>query len=107
MFPATLTVSPNTVVTFQMSKDSFETHTATFGPKPELAKLAKGFQGVNFPAQGVFPSDPPGTITESQTAHGDGFANTGTLDSNPHSRRRSRHRGRSTSPKPVRTTSSV
>ena len=85
MFPATLTVSPNTVVTFQMSKDSFETHTATFGPKPELAKLAKGFQGVNFPAQGVFPSDPPGTITESQTAHGDGFANTGTLDSNAQS----------------------
>jgi plastocyanin len=82
MFPATLTVSPNTVVTFEMSKNSFETHTATFGPKAELTKLAKGFQGVNLPAQGVFPSDPPGTITESPTAHGDGFANTGALDTN-------------------------
>lgn len=85
MFPATLTVSPNTVVTFQMSKHSFETHTATFGPTAELKKLAKGFEGVNFPAQGVFPSDPTQPITESLSAHGDGFANTGALDTNPKS----------------------
>jgi plastocyanin len=85
MFPATLTVSPNTVVTFQMSKDSFETHTATFGPRSVLAKLAKGFAGVSFPAQGVFPSDPTQPIAESLTAHGDGFANVGALDSNPKS----------------------
>jgi plastocyanin len=82
MFPATLTVSPNTVVTFQMSRNSFETHTATFGPTSELKKLAKGFQGVNFPAQGVFPSDPTQPVTESLTSHGDGFANTGALDTN-------------------------
>ncbi|MGZ4176865.1 MAG: cupredoxin domain-containing protein [Solirubrobacteraceae bacterium] len=85
MFPATLTVSPNTVVTFQMSKDSFETHTATFGPAAELKKLAKGFEGVNLPAQGVFPSDPTQPIAESPTAHGDGFANIGALDRNPKS----------------------
>ncbi len=82
MFPASLTVSPNTVVTFQMSKDSFETHTATFGDTKTLKGLAKGFQGVDFPAQGVFPSDPTQPIAESLTAHGDGFANTGALDTN-------------------------
>lgn len=85
MFPATLTVNANTVVTFQMSKHSFETHTATFGPAAELTRLAKGFQGVTFPAQGVFPSDPTQPISESLTAHGDGFANTGALDTNPKS----------------------
>jgi plastocyanin len=85
MFPATLTVNANTTVTFQMSKDSFETHTATFGPTSVLKGLAQGFQGVSFPAQGVFPSDPTQPITESLTAHGDGFANTGALDTSPKS----------------------
>jgi len=85
MFPSTLTVKANTVVTFHMSKHTFETHTATFGPTSVLKTLAKGFEGVSFPAQGVFPSDPPGSIVESPTAHGDGFANTGALDNNPHS----------------------
>jgi plastocyanin len=85
MFPATLTVNANTVVTFQMSKDSFETHTATFAPAPVLKTLAKGFEGVAFPAQGVFPSDPVQPVTESLTAHGDGFANTGALDTSPKS----------------------
>jgi plastocyanin len=85
MFPASLTVNANTTVTFQMSKDSFETHTATFGTIPVLKGLAKGFQGVTFPAQAVFPSDPTQPITESLTSHGDGFANTGALDTNPKS----------------------
>jgi len=80
MFPTSLTVNAGTTVTFHMSKNTFETHTATFGPKPLLKSLAKGFQGANFPAQGVYPSDPPGTITESLTSHGDGFANVGALD---------------------------
>lgn len=85
MFPATLTVNANTVVTFQMSKDSFETHTATFGDATTLKTLAKGFEGVAFPAQGVFPSDPTQPITESPTSHGNGFANLGALDTNPKS----------------------
>jgi plastocyanin len=82
MFPASLTVNANTVVTFQMSKDSFDTHTATFGDTKTLTGLAKGFQGVAFPAQAVFPSDPTQPISESLTAHGNGFANTGALDTN-------------------------
>jgi plastocyanin len=80
MFPTSMTVNAGTTVTFHMSKNTFETHTATFGPTALLKSLAKGFQGANFPAQGVYPSDPPGTIAESPTAHGDGFANVGALD---------------------------
>lgn len=83
MFPAKLTVHANTVVTFKMSKHTFETHTATFGPAPELKSLAKAFEGVSLPAQGVFPSDPLQPVTESPTVHGDGFANVGALDNNP------------------------
>jgi plastocyanin len=82
MFPSSLTVSAGTTVTFQMSTRSFEVHTATFGDKKTLTALAKGFQGIPFPSQGVYPSDPPGTITESLTSHGNGFANTGVLDHN-------------------------
>ncbi|HEX3833260.1 MAG TPA: hypothetical protein VHW04_14885 [Solirubrobacteraceae bacterium] len=80
MFPATLTVNAGTTVTFQMSKKSFETHTATFGPKSYLAPLAKSFTGAISPTA-AFPSDPPvQPITLTPTSHGNGFANTGALD---------------------------
>jgi plastocyanin len=82
MFPSSLTVSAGTTVTFQMSKRTFEVHTATFGNASTLKTLAKGFASPQLPAQAVYPSDPPGTITESLTSHGNGFANTGVLDSN-------------------------
>jgi len=81
MFPNTLTVKAGTVVTFRMSRHTFETHTATFGNTATLKTLAKAFEGANLPAQGVYPSDPPpGPVLESPTAHGDGFANVGALD---------------------------
>jgi plastocyanin len=84
MFPSALTVNPGTVVTFRMSKNTSETHTATFGDTKTLKALAKGFTGAVFPAQGVYPSDPPPQpATESLTSHGDGFANVGVLDNNP------------------------
>jgi plastocyanin len=83
MFPTSLTVNPGTVVTFQMSKNTFETHTATFGDKSTLQTLAKGFTGATFPAQGIYPSDPTQPVTESPTNHGNGFANVGALDNDP------------------------
>ena len=83
MFPATLSVNAGTVVTFELSKHSRETHTATFGPIPLLTTLAKGFQGAAFPAQGVYPSDPVQPIPISPTSHGDGFVNLGALDNDP------------------------
>ncbi len=84
MFPATLTVSTGTVVTFKMSSHSFETHTATFGTPTVLKTLAKQFAGgPQLPAQAAFPSDPTQPILETLTSHGDGFANTGVMDNDP------------------------
>ncbi|HXO07824.1 MAG TPA: plastocyanin/azurin family copper-binding protein [Solirubrobacteraceae bacterium] len=82
MFPQTLKVKPNTTVTFTMSKDTREVHTATFGPTSVLKTLSDGFAGANFPSQGLYPSD-PASIVVSPTSHGDGFGNTGALDEDP------------------------
>ena len=65
-----------------MSKDTREVHTATFGPASVLKTLSDGFQGANFPSQGLYPSD-PAAIVVSPTSHGDGFGNTGALDNDP------------------------
>lgn len=81
MFPATLTVNAGTAVTFRMSKKSFETHTATFGPQSYLGPLERSFTGAISPTA-VFPSDPVPPITLTPTSHGNGFANTGALDTN-------------------------
>jgi plastocyanin len=81
MFPSSLTVKAGTVVTFTMSKDSLETHTATFGPKGYLNALANGFGSPKPPIPGnaVYPSDPVKPIVLTATSHGNGFANTGAL----------------------------
>ncbi|MGB9185851.1 MAG: plastocyanin/azurin family copper-binding protein [Solirubrobacteraceae bacterium] len=84
MFPASLTVKAGTTVTFRMSAKSRETHTATFGSVSYLKPLAKSFQGgPTISPIAAFPSDPTQPITESTSAHGNGFANTGTLDNDP------------------------
>jgi plastocyanin len=89
MFPATQTVPVGTTVKFSMSAKSLEDHTATFGPgDPEneptsyLGDLAGHFANDPvLPSQGVYPSDPPGTIAAlSPTLHGNGFWNSGVLD---------------------------
>jgi plastocyanin len=80
MFPAKLTVTAGTVVTFFMSKDTRETHTATFGPKSYLMPLAGSFAGPAPSPIAVYPSAPPGTVTLSPTSHGNGFASTGAMD---------------------------
>lgn len=82
MFPARLKVKANTTVTFFMSKDTREAHTATFGPASYLNKLANSL-GPATPQQFFYPSDPPGHIVVTPTSHGNGFANTGGLDRDP------------------------
>jgi plastocyanin len=89
-FPAQTTVPVGTTIKFTMTKGSREDHTATTGPgNPEtepssyLGTLAASLQGpppLN-PAA-VYPSDPPGGAAASltQTTHGNGFWNTGFLD---------------------------
>jgi plastocyanin len=83
MFPATLQVHAGTVVTFTMSKRSFETHTATFGPKSYLGPLAKSFASPAISPIAAYPSDVPEPLTLTPTSHGNGFANIGAVDTNP------------------------
>lgn len=85
MFPATLKVNAGSVVTFSMSADSREVHTAAFGPAPYLTTLANSIGGPAFDQQALYPSSPPalGPIQLSPTSHGNGFANTGFLDRDP------------------------
>jgi plastocyanin len=83
MFPATLSVKPGTVVTFSMSNASRETHTATFGPRAYLTALANGFTKPPIAPNAVYPSSPVQPIPIAPTSHGNGFANTGALDSDP------------------------
>lgn len=80
MFPQTLVINAGTTVRFFMSKDTRETHTATFGPAGFLKPLAKSFTGPAPSPAAVYPSDPPGHIVLTPTSHGNGFANTGAMD---------------------------
>jgi plastocyanin len=85
MFPATLKVKVGTVVTFSMSKNTRETHTATFGPSAYLKNLSNGL-GPPGPATNIslYPSSPAGApIPLAANSHGNGFANTGGLDEDP------------------------
>jgi plastocyanin len=88
-FPDTANVAVGTTLTFQMSPRSFEGHTATTGPgdaekEPNsyLGKLAASFQGVSIDPIALYPSDAPGSPSAvTPTAHGNGFWNSGILDS--------------------------
>jgi plastocyanin len=89
IFPANLTVPAGTTVTFTMPKGSNEVHTATTGPgnpekepKSYLGTLAASLQGPAFDSAAVYPSDKPGAPAAlTPTLHGNGFWNTGVMDS--------------------------
>ena len=88
MSPAALTVPRGTTVKFQMSKGSYEAHTATFGPgdaekEPAsyLGAIAASFAGPAPDPRAVYPSELPGTTAAlSPALHGNGFWNSGVLD---------------------------
>jgi plastocyanin len=80
MFPSVLNISAGTTVQFVMSRQTRETHTATFGPAAYVNPLAASFTSPAPTPAAVYPSDPPGQIGLSPTSHGNGFANTGALD---------------------------
>lgn len=82
MFPATVHVAKGSTVTFSMAKGTGEVHTVTFGPVAYLKPLVQSFTGAVIDPRGIYPSS-PGPITLNQTAHGNGFANTGALDRDP------------------------
>ncbi len=81
-FPARKTVSVGDTVTFAMSKRTIEIHNVAFGPKPYLDEHAKTFLGPTLNPFVVYRSDAPGTAVQFDGAdHGNGYFNTGVLDS--------------------------
>ena len=87
--PDTLTVPVGTTVTFRMHPASYDIHTATAGPgNPEsepdsyLGQLAKKFADEPIPpGQAVYRSEPPATLaTLTPALHGNGFWNSGLMD---------------------------
>jgi plastocyanin len=86
MFPSTLSVASGSTVTFAMSKDTRETHTATFGDLANggyvsnLAQTAFNSPTGLIDPRGAYPSSVPMPVSLSQTSHGNGFGNTGALD---------------------------
>lgn len=86
--PDTLTVPVGTTVRFTSPVGSSEIHTATTGPGPAtdptsyLGKIAATFEGVAPSPLGLYPSDqPPTPAALTPTLHGNGFWNSGALDS--------------------------
>lgn len=89
--PESLTVPAGTTVEFKMPAGYMDVHSATFGPgvpaSPEkdptdyLAPIVKSFEGDAFDSRGVYPSEAPGTTAAfGPTLHGNGFWNSGILD---------------------------
>ena len=87
--PDKLSVAVGTTVTFRMVAGDFETHTATVGPgNPEkepgsyLGKLTASLESPATDQKAVFPSDlPPAPADLTPALHGNGFWNSGALDS--------------------------
>jgi plastocyanin len=91
MFPSQLTVPAGTTLTFALSRYSKDLHTATTGPgSPEtagsfLGDLASSISSAGpIDQQGAYPSDPrPGPAPLGQSSHGNGFWNSGFMDTTP------------------------
>ena len=85
MVPSALTVAKGTTVKFQMSKGTYEAHTATFGPgniedpQSYLGAIAASFESPSIDPRGAYPSDVT-PVSLSPTTHGNGFWNSGVLD---------------------------
>jgi plastocyanin len=86
--PSSVKVPVGTTLRFRMSPTSFEDHTATTGPgDPEkdpssyLGQIAASFQGTTPDPRAVYPSEPPTTTgTLTPVLHGNGFWNSGVMD---------------------------
>lgn len=91
MYPARVTVPVGTTLRFRKSPGSYEDHTATFGPghpgaqpKSYLGRLSASFQSPVFDPRAYYPSQPPETVaTLTPQLHGNGFWNSGLMDSGP------------------------
>jgi plastocyanin len=85
-YPATLSVPVGTTVLFKMPTSSREDHTATAGssniddPSSYLGKMAATFNGPVPDPAGVYPSEQGTLASLTPTYHGNGFWNSGVLD---------------------------
>jgi plastocyanin len=82
-FPDNPSYKVGDTVTLQMPPRSSEVHTFTFGPDAYIAQLVENLVGQVLDPRGVYPSDPPpaSPIAYTGTHHGNGFYNSGVLDS--------------------------
>src|SRR5919198_2703619 len=86
--PGTVTVPVGTTLKFQITPLSYETHTATTGPgdpikdpNSYLGIIAASFFSSQFVPQGIYPSEPFGTVAQlTPQSHGNGFWNSGAVD---------------------------
>ena len=88
-FPATRTIKAGQSVHFSISSNS-EIHTMTFGPQPSqdlvmVQPQPSGPPRLQFNAFMFLPSDPPPLPPYTGSNHGNGFFNTGIMDTNPQS----------------------
>jgi plastocyanin len=85
-FPANPSFKVGDTVTLQMPPRSSEVHTFSFGPTngkdAYLDQLAANLAGPVFDPRGIYPSDPVPTPDYTGANHGNGFYNSGFLDSN-------------------------
>jgi plastocyanin len=87
-FPNTLHVPVGAVVRFSMARGSREAHTVTFGDTSKTGYVTMlgqtAFNQPVFDPRGAYPSDPPpGPPSLSAASHGNGFVNTGPMDTVP------------------------
>ena len=82
-FPANPSYKVGDTVALQMAPTSTEVHTFTFGPEAYVNPLADNLIGQVIDPRGAYPSDPPpaSPISYTGTNHGNGFYNSGFLDS--------------------------
>jgi plastocyanin len=85
-FPANAVVKAGDALTLQMPPSSSEVHSFTFGPSngqdQYVDQIAQTLLGPVFNPIGVYPSEqPPAVSTYLPTMHGNGFWNSGLLDS--------------------------
>ena len=79
-YPARKTVKAGTPVTFQMSRNSTEIHNVALGPEAYIAELAKNFLGPNGLDPLTLYSSDAAALAYDGANHGNGYINTGVLD---------------------------
>jgi plastocyanin len=90
MLPGKAPVKVGDTLTFRVGPGSREPHTATFGPGNPLTQptsyqgvLAKSFESPTLDPRAVYGSEPPPTVgTLTPALHGNGFWNSGLMDTN-------------------------